>query len=79
MANEITLEAIFNIIYKKEIIMKPEETKTYDDYLQEAKSVSIEQLQAMSADWRVPNEDDFVDMRKWANPSIESIKYFAGR
>jgi len=54
------------------------ETKTYEDYLQEARSISKEQLREMSADWRVPNSDEPIDMKKWAEPSRESIRYFGG-
>lgn len=56
--------------------MSATKTKTYDDYLQEARSVSKEQLREMTADWRMPNSDAPVDMKKWANPSKEAVKYF---
>jgi hypothetical protein len=58
--------------------MSATKQKTYDDYLQEARSVTKEQLREMTADWRMPNSDAPVDMKKWANPSKESIQYFGG-
>jgi hypothetical protein len=60
-------------------------TKTYEDYLQEARSVSKEQLLEMTADWRATddwrmpaNSDEPVDMKKWGEPDEDSIKYFGG-
>ncbi len=54
------------------------ETKTYEDYLQEARSISKEQLREMTADWRVPNSDEPIDMKKWGEPSEDDIRYFGG-
>jgi nitrous oxide reductase accessory protein NosL len=54
------------------------EAKTYEDYLQEARNISKDQLRDMSADWRVPNMDESVDMKKLAEPNDDDIKFFGG-
>jgi len=54
------------------------ELKTYEDYLQEARNISKEQLKEMTADWRVPNMDESVDMKKLAEPNDDDIRYFGG-
>jgi hypothetical protein len=53
-------------------------TRTYEDYLQEASSISKDQLREMTADWRMPNSDAPVDMKLWGEPSEDEIKYFGG-
>jgi len=53
-------------------------TKTYEDYLQEARCISKEQLREMTADWRMPNSDEPVDMKQWGEPCEDEIKYFGG-
>jgi hypothetical protein len=54
------------------------EVKTYEDYLQEARNISKDQLKDMTADWRVPNMDEAVDMKKLAKPNEDDIRYFGG-
>jgi hypothetical protein len=54
------------------------ETKTYEDYLQEAQNITKEQLREMTADWRVPNSDEPLDFKKLGNPSEADIRYFGG-
>ena len=58
--------------------MQAEKIKTYDDYLQEARSVTKEQLVEMCADWRMPNRGEPLDYLRWANPPEDDIRYFSG-
>jgi len=53
-------------------------TKTYENYLQEARNISKEQLKEITADWRIPNMDESIDMKQWAEPNEDDIKYFGG-
>jgi hypothetical protein len=67
----------YNIsLQQKEAVMAVAEAKTYEDYLQEVSGISKEQLKEMTADWRLPNRDTPLDMKRLAEPSDEDIQYF---
>jgi hypothetical protein len=51
-------------------------TKTYEDYLQDAQSITKEQLREMTADWRVPDSGEPLNFKEWGEPSEAEIKYF---